>query len=68
MRLQIWAQAFAHGLHGLWLDRQHDHVDALDGLGIVGKGVDTVLGADARTGVGARVAGADLRGVQALGP
>ena len=41
MRLQAWSQAFAHSLHGLWLDRQHDHVDAVDGFGIVGGNIHT---------------------------
>jgi hypothetical protein len=51
----------------LRLDRQHDHVGTVDGLGVVGEGFDAVFGLDAGAGVGTRVAGADLRGVQALG-
>ena len=68
MRLQMGAQAFAHRFHGLRLDRQYDHVDATDGLGVIGEGFDAVLGADAGTSVGARIAGADLRRLQPLGP
>ncbi|MNO66964.1 hypothetical protein D3C76_577640 [compost metagenome] len=65
--LQVGLQRLAHGFHDLRLDRQHDDVGAVDGLGVVLEGFDAVLGLDAGAGLGARVAGADLRGVQALG-
>ncbi|MCY1177716.1 hypothetical protein D9M73_180350 [compost metagenome] len=65
--LQAGLQGLAHGFHDLRLDRQHDHVGAIDGLGVVLEGFDAVFGLDAAAGLGARVAGADLRGVQALG-
>jgi hypothetical protein len=65
--LQVRLQGLAHGFHDLRLDRQDDDVGTIDGLGVVLEGFDAVLGLDAAAGLGARVAGADLRGVQALG-
>ncbi len=64
---KAWAQGFAHGLHGLRLDRQHHHISPEDGLGVVGEHFDTVFGLDPRAGLGTGIAGANQRGVQALG-
>jgi len=65
--LQVGLQGLADVLHDLRLDRQHDHVGTGDCLGVVFEGFDAVLGLDAGAGLGARVAGADLRSLQALG-
>ncbi|MNL49143.1 hypothetical protein D3C87_1720520 [compost metagenome] len=67
MGLEAWANGFAHGFHRLGFDRQHDHIGVLDGLGVVGEYFDAVLGVHTGAGVGARIAGADLRSVQTLG-
>ncbi|MNT88664.1 hypothetical protein D3C72_2292590 [compost metagenome] len=58
----------AHGFHGLGLDRQDDNVGALDGVGVVGEQFNAVLGVDFRPLLGTRITGADLRGIQTLGP
>ena len=52
--------------HHLRLDRQHDHVRALDRLGVAGKGFDAVLGADFAALFGAAVTGANGAGISAL--
>jgi hypothetical protein len=63
-----WANGFADSLHRLGLHREHDHVRALDGVGVVGEHFDAVFGAHAGTGFFARIAGADLRRFQTFGP
>ncbi|MNO74609.1 hypothetical protein D3C76_656150 [compost metagenome] len=68
MGLEAWANGFAHGFHRLGFDRQDDHVGTVDGLGVVGKGFDAVFSAHTGAGFFARIAGADLRGFQTLGP
>ncbi|MNN50714.1 hypothetical protein D3C81_1653140 [compost metagenome] len=64
---QAWANRFAHGFHCLRLDRQHDHIDAVDGLSVIGEGFDAVFGTDLGAGFFTRVAGTDLPGFQPLG-
>ncbi|MNL50711.1 hypothetical protein D3C87_1737480 [compost metagenome] len=68
MGLEAWANRFAHGFHCLRLDRKDDDVGAVDGLGVVGEGFDAVFSAHAGAGFFARIAGANLRGFQTLGP
>ena len=58
---------FADGFHRLGFDRQHDDVGALNGVGVVGEYFDAVFGVHASAGFSARIAGADLRGVQTFG-
>ncbi|MNR04646.1 hypothetical protein D3C85_1206250 [compost metagenome] len=67
IRRKAWAQGFTHGFHGLGLDRQHHHVSTLDGVSVVGKYVDAVLGIHPCTGFGAGIAGADPGGIQTFG-
>ena len=64
LRRQAWAQGFAHGFHGLWLDRNDNHVGVLDGLRVIGKQFDAMLGGHFGPRLGTRIAGADMCCIQ----
>ncbi|MDT4849623.1 hypothetical protein FQZ97_837490 [compost metagenome] len=63
----VAGQVQADILHHLRLDRQDDHICALDGLGIAGEGFDAMFCGDFRALLGAAVAGANGAGLDALG-
>ena len=67
MGLQMRTQVLAYGFHGLWLDRNDNHVGVLDGLRVIGKQFDAMLGGHFGPRLGTRIAGADLCCIQTFG-